>query len=99
MSIAETPDPYGAYPRLNPEQIEALKARGTRRETTAGEVIFHAGDRSYDFVVVLQGLVAIVEHDQGAMAISSSGSTSGAATSSSAPALRTPTTARRLRAR
>ena len=59
--LAETPDPYGAYPRLSPEQIEALEARGTRRATTAGEVIFRAGDTSYDFVVVLQGMVAIVE--------------------------------------
>ena len=64
--LAETPDPYGAYPRLDPEQIEALEARGTRRETSAWEVIFRAGDKSYDFVVVLQGLVAIVEHDHGA---------------------------------
>ena len=64
--LAETPDPYGAYPRLSPEQIEALEAHGTRRETTAGEVIFRAGDKSYDFVVVLQGLVAIVEPDHGA---------------------------------
>ena len=64
--LAETPDPYGAYPRLDPEQIEALEARGTRRRTAAGEVIFRAGDTSYDFVVVLEGLVAIVEHDHGA---------------------------------
>ena len=63
--LAETPDPYGAYPRLSAQQIEALEAYGTRRATSAGEVIFHAGDRSYDFVVVLKGMVAIVEHDHG----------------------------------
>ena len=64
--LHETPDPYGAYPRLSPEQIAALEAHGTRRTTTAGETIFRAGDTSYDFVVVLQGMVAIVEHDRGA---------------------------------
>jgi thioredoxin reductase (NADPH) len=64
--LAETPDPYGAYPRLSPEHIEALEALGERRSTSAGEVIFRAGDTSCDFVVVLQGLVAIVEHDHGA---------------------------------
>jgi len=64
--LSETPDPYGAYPRLSPEQIEALEAHGTRRTTTAGEVIVRAGDTSYDFVVVLQGMVGIVERDHGA---------------------------------
>jgi thioredoxin reductase (NADPH) len=63
--IAETPDPYGAYPRLSDEQIAALEAHGTRRPTSTGEVLFHEGDTSYDFVVVLQGLVAIVEHEHG----------------------------------
>jgi hypothetical protein len=29
--LAETPDPYGAYPRLSPEHIEALEALGERR--------------------------------------------------------------------
>ena len=64
--LAETPDPYGAYPRLSAQQIEALEALGTRRATSRGQVIFRAGDTSYDFVVVLSGMVAIVEHDHGA---------------------------------
>jgi thioredoxin reductase (NADPH) len=64
--LAETPDPYGAYPRLSPEQIEELEGRGTRRATSAGDIIFRAGDMSHDFVVVLQGMVAIVEDDHGA---------------------------------
>jgi thioredoxin reductase (NADPH) len=64
--LSETPDPYGAYPRLSPEQIAALEAHGTRRATTEGEIIFRAGDTSYDFVVVLQGMVGIVERDHGA---------------------------------
>ena len=64
--LSETPDPYGAYPRLSPEQITALEAHGTRRATNEGEIIFRAGDTSYDFVVVLQGMVGIVERDHGA---------------------------------
>jgi thioredoxin reductase (NADPH) len=64
--LAESPDPYGAYPRLSAEQIEALEAQGERRTTSEGEVIFRAGDASYDLVVVLEGLVAIVESDHGA---------------------------------
>jgi thioredoxin reductase (NADPH) len=63
--LAETPDPYGAYPRLSDEQIAALEDCGTRRSTEAGEILFRAGDRSYDFIVVLRGLVAIVERDHG----------------------------------
>ena len=64
--LAETPDPYGAYPRLSPQQIRALEAQGERRDTSPGDVIFQAGDKSYDFVVVLKGLVAIVERWHGA---------------------------------
>jgi thioredoxin reductase (NADPH) len=63
--LAESPDPYGAYPRLSAQQIEALETYGTRRASSAGEVIFRAGDRSYEFVVVLKGLVAIVEYEHG----------------------------------
>ena len=64
--LAETPDPYGAYPRLSPQQMRTLEAQGERRSTSPGEVIFRAGDKSYDFVVVLRGLVAIVERWHGA---------------------------------
>ena len=62
--LAETPDPYGAYPRLTPS-----RSRRSRRAARAGDR-GRRGDLpgrrpSYDFVVVLQGLVAIVEHDHG----------------------------------
>jgi thioredoxin reductase (NADPH) len=63
--IAETPDPYGAYPRLSDEQIAALEEYGTRRPVSTDEVLFREGDQSYDFVVVLQGLIAVVEHEHG----------------------------------
>ncbi|MEA2247235.1 MAG: thioredoxin reductase [Solirubrobacteraceae bacterium] len=59
--LAETEDRTGAFPRLNPGQIEALSRYGERRRTQAGEVLFREGDREYDFHVILEGKVAIVE--------------------------------------
>src|ERR1700704_2118098 len=59
--LVETPDLYGAFPRLSPEQIEALTAYGERRRTQPGEVLFREGDPESDFFVILEGKVAIVE--------------------------------------
>jgi thioredoxin reductase (NADPH) len=56
--LAETPDRYGASPRLNEEQIAALQARGRRRHTQVGDVIIREGQAGYDFFVVLEGKVA-----------------------------------------
>jgi thioredoxin reductase (NADPH) len=58
--LAETPDRYGAFPRLSEAQIEALAAQGYRRGTQPGEVLFREGDPRCDFFVVLGGRVAIV---------------------------------------
>src|ERR1700733_12104651 len=58
--LAETPDRYGAFPRLSEAQIEALAAQGYRRGTQRGEVLFREGDPRCDFFVVLAGKVAIV---------------------------------------
>jgi thioredoxin reductase (NADPH) len=58
--LAETPDRYGAFPRLSEAQIEALTAQGYRRGTQPGEVLFREGDPRCDFFVVLAGKVAIV---------------------------------------
>ncbi|HEV7807211.1 MAG TPA: FAD-dependent oxidoreductase [Solirubrobacteraceae bacterium] len=60
-SQGETPDLYGAYPRLSPGQIEALAALGERRVAHAGDVVYEAGDTSCDFFVIVEGSVAIVE--------------------------------------
>jgi thioredoxin reductase (NADPH) len=59
--LSETPDLYGAFPRLSNEQIEALAAYGERRRTQPGEVLFREGDPESDFFVILDGKVAIVE--------------------------------------
>lgn len=57
----ETPDLYGAYPRLTEHQIGALAAGGERRPTRAGEVLYREGETQQQFFVVLSGTVAIVE--------------------------------------
>src|SRR4029453_19047857 len=41
---AETPDLYGAYPRLSEHQIAALAALGGRRATREGEVLYREGE-------------------------------------------------------
>jgi thioredoxin reductase (NADPH) len=58
--LAETPDRYGAFPRLREAQIEALAEHGERRRTRRGEVLFREGDQRYDFFVVLEGKVSVV---------------------------------------
>jgi thioredoxin reductase (NADPH) len=60
-SPEETPDLYGAFPRLTEDKIAALERYGERRRTKAGEVLFREGDRSYDFIVILDGLVKIID--------------------------------------
>jgi thioredoxin reductase (NADPH) len=57
----ETPDPYGAFPRLSERQIDALAKRGKRHRTEVGEVLYEEGDSHSDFFVILGGKVAIVE--------------------------------------
>jgi thioredoxin reductase (NADPH) len=57
----ETPDVYGAYPRLGDDQLAALAARGTRRPIEAGEVLFAEGDPTCDFYAIVDGTVAIVQ--------------------------------------
>jgi thioredoxin reductase (NADPH) len=61
--VLETPDRLGAFPRLDPEQIELLEQYGERRATAAGQVLFRQGEPRYDFYVVLAGLVVVVDGD------------------------------------
>ena len=58
---AETPDTYGAYPRLSDGQIAKLEALGHCRRVKRGEPLFREGDRNCDFLVVRAGTVAVVE--------------------------------------
>jgi thioredoxin reductase (NADPH) len=57
----ETPDRDGAFPRLSEEQIARLSTQGERRTTDAGEVLFAEGEEGYDFHVILEGKVAVVD--------------------------------------
>jgi thioredoxin reductase (NADPH) len=58
--LAETPDRYGAFPRLSDAQIETLARHGERQRVEPGEVLFREGDKRYDFFVVLDGKVVVV---------------------------------------
>jgi hypothetical protein len=40
------------FPLLTDEQVASVARRGTRHHTTAGEVLYAAGERGYDFIVV-----------------------------------------------
>ena len=61
--LAETPDIYGAYPRLSDGQIVTLKAGGARRAVDTGETLVREGERSDYFFVILSGKVAVTTTD------------------------------------
>ena len=67
--LEETPDIYGAYPRLSPEQIRTLAALGERHEVRAGEILYEEDDTSCDFFVILEGKVAVVDSSGGVVAV------------------------------
>jgi NhaA family Na+:H+ antiporter len=56
----ETPDD-GSSPRLSDEQIAAIRRVGRRVRTEPGQVLLRSGAAEYDFFVVLEGTVAVVE--------------------------------------
>src|SRR5579862_9290541 len=60
-SVSETPDVYGEYPRLSPDQIDGLVADGVRRAMARGEVLYRQGDRRCDFFVILAGTVTLLD--------------------------------------
>ncbi|MYT25626.1 cyclic nucleotide-binding protein, partial [Streptomyces sp. SID7760] len=64
-AVRETPDLYGAFPRLTPEQLQDLAAHGERRGTTAGEVLYREGEPFREFLAILSGTVEIVQDHGG----------------------------------
>ena len=48
------------FPLLTDEQVASVARRGTRHVTTAGEVLYAAGDRGYGFMVIEAGDVDVV---------------------------------------
>src|SRR5262245_31775252 len=57
-------DPFLAPP-LDADQLALLRRYGKERPTTSGQVLFREGDRTYDFIVILSGTVAVVDHQAG----------------------------------
>jgi thioredoxin reductase (NADPH) len=45
---------------LTDEHIDVLRRHGSERDVAAGEILFRPGDDSYDFIIVLSGVVDIV---------------------------------------
>jgi thioredoxin reductase (NADPH) len=50
-----------ASPLLSPSQLAALAEVGEERTAPAGELLYRVGDRTYPFVAILEGQVAIVD--------------------------------------
>jgi thioredoxin reductase (NADPH) len=57
----EIQPPGDRGPRLTAEQRDRLRALGTVRATSPGDVLFRDGDESYDFFIVESGAVTIVQ--------------------------------------
>ncbi|MFB4420177.1 FAD-dependent oxidoreductase [Streptomyces sp. QL37] len=64
-AVRETPDRYGAFPRLTPEQLQDLTAHGERRRTTEGEVLYQEGEPFREFLAILSGTVEILQDHGG----------------------------------
>ncbi len=50
-----------ASPLLSPSQLAALAAIGEERSAPVGELLYGVGDRTYPFIAILEGAVAIVD--------------------------------------
>ena len=50
-----------AFPTLDGSQLSHLEQYGEVRETKPGQILFREGDTSYDFIVILEGTVNIVD--------------------------------------
>jgi thioredoxin reductase (NADPH) len=61
QQLVETPDLWGAFPRLSGEQIAGLGECGERRATLPGDVLIREGEPDRDFFVILAGTVAVLE--------------------------------------
>jgi thioredoxin reductase (NADPH) len=62
-NLQETPDVYGAYPRLNEMQIATLETGGERRSVDRGEILVREGTPSDSFYVILSGKVVVIADD------------------------------------
>ncbi|MFN8534201.1 MAG: Na+/H+ antiporter NhaA [Dehalococcoidia bacterium] len=60
--LAETADLGGDHPRLTDDQLARISAVGTRQRVKRGDVLYQAGDTSYDFYAVVSGAVAVISY-------------------------------------
>jgi thioredoxin reductase (NADPH) len=66
MMTSIPPDDPVAFPTLDDSELEVLDGLGTRRRVAAGDYLYREGDATYDFYVVLSGVVEIVVPSAGA---------------------------------
>jgi thioredoxin reductase (NADPH) len=67
MSDYPYPDANDAvvFPILTDSELAVLAALGTRRVVAVGEYLYREGDITYDFYVILSGVVEVVVHSDG----------------------------------
>ncbi|GAB2627557.1 thioredoxin reductase [Paractinoplanes abujensis] len=65
MTASEPADDRPAYPALTGSQLTVLARYGSRREMTAGEIIYSPADESNDLVVVLSGEIEVRDESRG----------------------------------
>src|SRR5437879_12438995 len=53
-----------ASPLLSPSQLTALAEIGEERSAPVGELLYRVGDRTYPFIAIREGEVAIVDADE-----------------------------------
>jgi len=63
LRLTESPNVDGAFPRLDERRLTQLQAVGQPRPVQAGDVLYHAGDITSDFLVIEHGLVVVRDED------------------------------------
>src|SRR5258708_17026522 len=57
------------FPTLADSELAVLAALGARRPVAVGEYLYREGDPTYDFYVILSGVVEVAVHSDGAQRI------------------------------
>ncbi len=52
-----------AFPVLTDAQLDRLRDAGSEREVALGDVLFHEGERGYDFFAIVEGCVTVFADD------------------------------------
>ena len=62
--LPRLPVPAAPFPTLSDAQLDRLRAAGSERATSEGELLFDEGERGYDFFAVLGGAVGVFADDE-----------------------------------